>query len=235
MNELDKTIGSRDDILVEMTKRKVVEKALKDALASADSANQAKSSFLSRMSHEIRTPLTAILGNAEILKKELEKRNKKTDSVDYDMASRIISNGEHLLQLINDILDFSKIEANKLKIENTFFNLQSLINNIEQMFLPLVKEKDLNFVVEINETLPIGIKSDEIRLKQVIINLLSNAIKFTSPRGLVKLIVEYDPQKECIVGKVADSGIGISDEKLEHLFTSFSQADESTTRLFGGT
>jgi CheY-like chemotaxis protein/nitrogen-specific signal transduction histidine kinase len=194
----------------------------------AEKAAKVKSEFLANMSHEIRTPLNAMFGFIKILEeKELDEESKK--------YLRIIErSGENLLTIINDILDFSKLESGKFKIEMIEFNPKEEFEIIHQLFAGQASEK--NILLEFKEiNLNYNIISDPTRIKQVVANLLSNAIKFTPENRKVILKVEYNMDEELLNVEVRDEGIGIPKEKLEHIFEAFSQADNSTTRKYGGT
>lgn len=209
-------------------KHEVAQQALVDKL-EAESANKTKSMFLANMSHEIRTPLTAIIGFAEVLRDDGMMPAKKESA-----RRTIVRNGKHLLSVINDILDLSKIESNKLDIEEVEISFLQLINDVESVFEPQFKEKDLDFIVNYQFPLPKIVVSDPTRVRQILFNLLSNSSKFTE-RGSVSLTVKFDDQKECIQISVKDTGIGLSTDQMNKVFSPFSQADVSTTRKFGGT
>lgn len=194
-------------------------------------ANKAKSEFLAKMSHEIRTPLNGIIGMANTLE-NLKLNDKQADAVHI-----IIKSADLLLSIINDILDFSKIEAGKMIIEETPFNLREEINAIISLFNPRVQEKDIQLVSDVQSNVPDQIIGDPFRLKQVLSNLIGNAIKFTY-EGKILLSVEMVKQHDgylTALFSIEDTGIGIPKEKLNDIFTSFSQANGSTTRKFGGT
>lgn len=212
-------------------KRKTKEISI--AKQKVEHANHLKSAFLAGMSHEIRTPITAILGYAEIIQNLSPDQQNATSAGDY--ATKIISSSEHLLALINDILDFSKIEAGQLTIESRFFETQKIINDIQTIFSEIALKKQINLKVSILSNLPSMIKSDEVRIKQVIVNLLGNAIKFTPNKGNVDCTFEYHANDHLFKVEVKDTGIGIAKENLDIIFDPFSQEDKSTTRKFGGT
>jgi len=202
---------------------------LRQAIDKADAGNRAKSQFLANMSHEIRTPLTAIIGYAETLLDDNQHPADRTN------ATRVvIENGKHLLQIINEILDLSKIEAKKLDIETMNVSLFTILRDVESIIGLQAGEKGLAFHINYHYPLPFQIQTDAIRVKQILINLCSNAIKFTE-RGSVTLDVRYLCDCSHIEVSITDSGIGMSEEHLDRIFTAFSQADASTTRKYGGT
>lgn len=201
----------------------------KKALAAAEAATHAKTQFLANMSHEIRTPLTSILGFTEsILANELNvnERNGALEAV--------LRNGKHLLGIVNDILDLSKVESGKLEFKQIDTTLYEILSDIDLMVRPKAEEKGIEFKYEYKFPLPRKIKTDPMRLKQILINLAGNAIKFTKAGG-VTMVVSCDRQSEQITFDVVDTGIGFTPEQGKKLFQAFSQGDTSTTREFGGT
>lgn len=199
--------------------------------AELERANRFKSEFLANMSHEIRTPMNAILGFSGLsLKTELTAKQ-------YDYISKIEAAGRSLLGLINDILDFSKIEAGKLEMEEVGFNLEDVINSVNNMGSLKAAEKNIELISRIEKNVPLSLIGDPLRLGQILINLSSNAIKFTAA-GHVLLKVELiskDHQQCLLQFSVLDTGIGITEEQISKLFKAFAQADMSITRKFGGT
>jgi signal transduction histidine kinase/DNA-binding response OmpR family regulator len=214
-----------------MTLLQESEEALRQETAAAAQANQAKSNFLANMSHEIRTPMTAIMGYVELLLEpecgELERQ---------DGLQVIRRSARHLLDLINDILDISKIEADKIKVERIPTDVPQIVADVASFMRPSAIAKGLNFNVTFGDRVPRKICSDPIRLKQVLFNLVGNALKFTS-RGEIRVHVSCQVKNNvCItMFEVTDTGIGMTEEQTLRVFEPFTQADESTTRRFGGT
>ena len=194
--------------------------------------DQAKSEFLAAMSHEIRTPINGILGMAQMLQRT---RLDKTQRYYSDV---IVTAGKTLLNIINDILDFSKIEAGKLELVDEPFNLGEMIAQTSILFGSSRKSDEVDFELRSDAEIPLWLSGDRIRLQQVIDNLLSNAFKFTE-RGGVEFSVSLEdwlsPEKVRLKFQVEDTGIGISRDLMQRLFSPYSQADSSTTRKFGGT
>ena len=212
-----------------MMERQLDAEELKVSKESADAANQAKSEFLANMSHEIRTPLTAILGYSDMLRDLDQSREEMEHEVDS-----IIRSGSHLQRIINDILDLSKIEAGQLVIENIEVMPAPILHDVESIFGARAREKGVEFKIEYDYPVPRIIHSDPTRLKQVIFNLCGNAIKFTHT-GYIKVKMGYLEEEGKIKFQVIDTGIGMNEEALTRLFKPFSQADNSTTRKYGGT
>lgn len=224
--KVEKYVSIRFDI----TAQKIAENELKIAQAKASEANVAKSEFLANMSHEIRTPMTAILGFTDLLASEVKA---DSDSQAAEYVSIIRRNGEQLLEIINDILDISKIEAGKMAVESIPVDPLQLIHDVLSLMRVKAAAKGLVLEASFETPLPAPIHSDPVRMRQILLNLIGNAIKFTE-RGKVRLLVSFDRVRNCLQIAVQDSGIGITPGQLKHLFEAFHQADQSTTRRFGG-
>ena len=217
-------------VIRDITERKRDEQVLKEAKKRADAANEAKSQFLANMSHEIRTPMNAIVGFSDIMADE-----HLTD-LQRECIETIRNSSTVLLQIIDDILDFSKIEAGELDVEMTECDLQQLTNSFKAMMQIEADEKGLQLEVRHDSGLPANIHTDPKRLQQCLINLVSNAIKFTEQGHVHVNIWPEDRDGRFFVRfDVVDTGIGIPREKQQEIFTSFTQADGSTSRKYGGT
>jgi signal transduction histidine kinase/CheY-like chemotaxis protein len=223
--------GRSVGISVDVTDLRQREAELKKANAKAEAASTAKSAFLANMSHEIRTPLNGILGMAQVL---------NTDRLDPDQKEQvqaILDSGRTLMALLNDVLDLSKIEAGKVEISRTDADLPHVLKRLYRLWKPRADEKGLELRLSFDADLPDYLHFDTVRVQQCVSNLVSNAIKFTT-EGRVEVFAssrELAGGEHLIRIRVTDSGIGMDEEAMGRLFGAFMQADESTSRRFGGT
>ena len=215
---------------IDVTNEKENARQLEIAVKSADEATQAKSDFLANMSHEIRTPMNAIIGMSYLAMQTSLSRKQA------DYVNKIQSSAEALLGIINDILDFSKIEAGKLDLEEIPFNLNDTIDHLVQIISHKSQEKSLELLIDLSPDLPLDLVGDSLRLGQILINLANNSIKFTDQGEIVIKAkpIKQDEKNVTVEFSVCDTGIGMTEEQLGRLFQSFSQADASTTRKYGG-
>ncbi len=220
-------------VIEDISEQKEVEKKLIDAKAAADKANQMKSEFLARMSHEIRTPMNAIIGFSSVLEQQLK------DPVHKSYIEKILLSGNNLLGIINDILDFSKIEAGELKIEKKENNPLTILHNIEQLSSQKAKQKGIKVEVNKDISVPGKFFIDAYRIQQVLLNLVDNGIKFTE-KGGVFLNLQFlssasGPQRGELIFTVKDTGIGIPEQDLKHIFKEFKQVEGQSVAKYGGT
>ncbi|MEA3317541.1 MAG: PAS domain S-box protein, partial [Bacteroidota bacterium] len=222
-----KIVGTLRDI----SQRKNYEEQLKAEKIKAEEANKIKSEFLANMSHEIRTPMNAILGFSEVLQNKMQNKALRA------YVDTIISSGRTLLALINDILDLSKIEAGKLNLEYESVQLSVLMTEIGHIFARKIKEKKLEFKINIDEKIPKVLILDEVRIRQILFNLVGNAIKFTDD-GYIKIEASILSREDDICKLkfiVEDSGIGIPRKQQKVIFDAFKQQSGQSTRKYGGT
>ncbi len=223
--------SERDGLQRDLQRHDRLEQELVRAKQAAESAAMAKGEFLATMSHEIRTPLNGIVPMLEMLSRAPLAPDQR------EMLTTATASSHQLLRIVDDILDYSKLEANKLDLEITGFNLRELLDGVLQLMYRPAENKGLRLSLQLDPAVRLPVRGDPVRLRQVLTNLVGNAIKFTE-RGSITLVVRRlgeTAAQHLLRFEVRDTGIGIEEDARHRLFHSFSQADASTTRLYGGT
>jgi len=216
--------------ICEADKRRDIQKQLIAAKETAENADRAKSEFLAIMSHEIRTPMNGVIGMLNLLKRS------QLNEIQTRQAGIAQSSAKSLLYLINDILDFSKVEAGKLDLEEVEFDLRSCIEGVVETLAIKAEEKSIELILNLTDLEHCWMSGDPGRIRQIFVNLIGNSLKFTNEGDIViSCSAQKRDNRYHICASVKDTGIGIEAEKIHHLFDSFTQADASTTRLYGGT
>lgn len=223
--ELRESLEARNEELERLVTERTTE--LEAARAEAERANHAKSSFLAKMSHEIRTPMVAILGFAELLGDP-----DCSDEERAEHAAIVDRNGRNLLALISDVLDLSKVEAGEIQLEHLACNPKRIARDAVELLAVRASAMGNTITLEIEDDVPHCIQADANRLRQILVNLIGNAVKFTES-GSIRVIVAREGER--VAFRVADTGIGMTEDQLARVFSPFAQADESTTRKHGGT
>ncbi|WP_298441321.1 response regulator [uncultured Ferrimonas sp.] len=227
----DDRIGGCVVVFSDISERIAMEEAIELARIRAEEASQAKSQFLANMSHEIRTPMNAIIGMSHLILQTSLTRKQR------NFAEKVQYSAHSLLGIINDILDFSKIEAGKMQMESVPFRLDDVLDGVADIIGLKAEEKKLELLFDLPADVPQNLVGDPLRLNQILLNLGNNAVKFTeSGEILVSVqLIQHQGDRLCLRFNVADTGIGLDQYQISKLFSSFSQADASTTRRFGGT
>jgi PAS domain S-box-containing protein len=222
----DGNLAWLDGVILDISERRMMEEALRDAKDNAEQAAAARATFVANMSHEIRTPMNAILGFTDVLLDGELAPNQRRH------LDTVRNAGRSLLRLLNEILDTAKLEKGAVELEINDFNLLSLIDELSSTLAANARAKGLHVDIHYDPALPTNLRGDELRIRQVLTNLLDNAIKFTAAGSVV---LRAEAQGDQLHFSVKDTGIGIAPERLDAIFDPFTQADASMTRRFGGT
>jgi signal transduction histidine kinase/CheY-like chemotaxis protein len=215
-------------LVVAVRQSSMTTSVLVDARSRADAASAAKSDFLAVISHEIRTPMNAVISAANLL------RRTRLDAEQREHVMMLIDAGDVLVGLLNDVLDFSKIEAGKMQFESTPMDVRARLTALKRLWEPKATAGGVRLSFQISDTTPECVLTDALRLQQILFNLLSNAMKFTRD-GDVVVVVGWDAQASVLSMSVSDTGCGIPEDRMAHIFNSFEQVDVGTTRRYGGT
>ncbi|MFO1284031.1 MAG: response regulator [Burkholderiales bacterium] len=215
-------------VLRDVTRERTAAAALADAKGQAEAASRAKSDFVANMSHEIRTPLNAIVGLTHLLHDPSLPAARRDDYL-----GKIRNASQSLLEIVSDVLDVSKIEAGALELESIDFDPRREVDSVVQIHATMAADKGITLTARIADDLPAALRGDPVRFRQVLNNYVSNAVKFTATGGVTIRLAVPSPGRVRI--EVEDTGMGIDEARRERLFVPFTQADESTTRRFGGT
>ena len=229
---INEKVLARQRIEYEMQQQKELVEKLRVAQEKAENANKTKSVFLANVSHEIRTPLSAILGFSDLLKERALSETERNQFIEI-----INRNGKSLIKIVDDVLDLTKVEANCLELEKLEFSLPQLMTDVVELFKEKAKAKNIYLILDIQNELPQTLLSDSVRLRQILTNLISNAVKFTQNGGVIMQVKSkiYKHTEAAIEIKITDTGIGLTEDQKNRLFSPFAQAEISTSRKFGGT
>jgi len=221
---------SEEQLLEEIERRKKIEKMLKAASSKAENSSSAKSDFLAKIGHEIRTPMNGIIGTSVLLKESGLNHEQN------ELLEIVETSANNILSIIDDILDISRIESGKVKPDKKHFNLIELLNEIERQHSEIVKEKNLDFSIEIKPGVPKFLVGDSARIKQIITNLLHNAFKFTKNGSVITNVEKYRADEETIelLFKIKDTGIGVSERDKDYLFKELTNPLSPISKTFGG-
>lgn len=228
---IDEERRKQEEFLEKERKSKLL---MEEALQKAETANSAKSNFLSRMSHDIRTPMNAIMGMTTLAQIHINDKEKMTEYL-----QKIEKSGDHLLKLINEVLDMNRIESGKMQLDETEFDICKLVQEVTLMIQPVIQQNGQKLIIRIPEDLHSLVLGDEQRLRQVLINILENAVKYTGFRGKIKISLGEVKKEEMYMGTyrfvIEDNGIGIKKDYLEHIFEPFSRGDDTRINKIPGT
>ena len=220
-----------DESTREMTQLNIELKEEAEQKLKAVKESEKKSRFMENMSHELRTPIHGILGSLEIVKDDTNLEAKQKTFINTALTS-----GENLLDIVNNILDFSKINANQLELETMPFNIRELFADVNKIIATMTDDKDLKFITSMEEDVPLRVKGDPSKVRQIMMNLANNAVKFTSSGSIISEVklLDLNDKKTVLRIEITDTGIGIPELKMDEIFNAFAQIDASTTREYEG-